>query len=50
MMWRNASAVVVRSIDGRSGRYRTAAQAIEALVRKEGAALTDIKATHWPPF
>jgi hypothetical protein len=50
MMWRNASAVVVRSIDGRSGRYRTAAQAIEAPVRKEGAVLTDIKATHWPPF
>jgi hypothetical protein len=25
MMWRNAGAVFVRSIDGRSGRYRSAA-------------------------
>jgi hypothetical protein len=49
MMWRNASAVFVRSIDGRSGRYRSAARAIEALVRKEVVALTDIEATHWPP-
>ena len=48
MMWRNASAVFVRSIDGRSRRYRSAAQAIEALVRKEEVVLTDIKATHWP--
>jgi hypothetical protein len=48
MMWRNANAVFVRSIDGRSRRYRSAAQAIEALVRKEQVVLTDIEATHWP--
>jgi hypothetical protein len=48
MMWRNASAVFVRSIDARSRRYRSAAQAIEALVRKEQVVLTDIEATHWP--
>jgi hypothetical protein len=44
MMWRNASAVFVRSIRGRSRRYRSAAQAIKALVRDVG--LTEIKATH----
>jgi hypothetical protein len=48
MMWRNASAVFVRTMDGRSRRYRSAAQAIEALVRKGGVVLTDIEATHWP--
>ena len=48
MMWRNASAVFVRSIDARSRRYRSAAQAIEALVRTRGVVLTDIKATRWP--
>jgi hypothetical protein len=48
MMSRNASAVFVRSIDGRGRRYETAGHAIEALVRKQRVALTDIKATHWP--
>jgi hypothetical protein len=48
MMWRNASAVFVRSTDRRSGRYRSAVQAIEALVRMKGIALTEIKATRWP--
>jgi hypothetical protein len=33
MMWRNAAAVFVRSTDGRSGRYRSAAQAFDAVVR-----------------
>ena len=50
MMWRNASAVFLRSSSGRRRRYRSAAQAIGALVRKEGLTLTDIKATHWPSF
>jgi len=50
MMWRNASAVFLRSSCGRSRRYRSAAQATEAMVRKERLALTDIKATGWPPF
>ena len=49
MMWRNASAVFVRSMDGRSRCYRSADRAIEALVRTGGVVLTDIKATHWPP-
>ena len=48
MMWCNATAVFVRSIDGRSRRYRSAAQAIQALVRKEQVVLTHIEATHWP--
>jgi hypothetical protein len=48
MMWRNASAVFLRSIDGRGRRYETADHAIEALVRAQRVALTDIKATHWP--
>jgi hypothetical protein len=48
MMWRNASAVFVRSIDGRGRRYETAGHAIDALVRAQRVALTDIKATHWP--
>ena len=48
MMWRNASAVFVRSIDGRGRRYQTAGHAIEALVRAQRVALTDIKASHWP--
>jgi hypothetical protein len=38
MMWRNASAVIVRSIDGRGRRYRSAAQAIETLLRKQRVA------------
>jgi hypothetical protein len=50
MMWRNVSAVFVRSIEGRSRRYRSAARAIKALVRKEDDALTEIKATHSHPF
>ena len=49
MMWRNSSAVFVRSMDGRSRRYRSADRAIEALVGTGGVVLTDIKATHWPP-
>jgi hypothetical protein len=48
LMWRNASAVFVRSTDGRSGRYRSAVQAIEALLRTNGIALREIKATRWP--
>ena len=48
MMWRNASAVFVRSIDGRGRRYASAAQAVEALIRKQDVVATDIKATHWP--
>jgi hypothetical protein len=48
MMWRNPSAVFVRSIDGRGRRYETAGHAIEALVRAQRVALTDIKETHWP--
>jgi hypothetical protein len=48
MMWRNASAVFVRSTDRRSGRHRSAVQAMEALVRMKGIALTDIKAKPWP--
>jgi hypothetical protein len=48
MMWRNASAVFARSIDGRGRRYETAGHAIEALLRKQRVALTDIKATRWP--
>ena len=48
MMWRNASAVFVRSIDGRGRRYASAAQAVEALIRKQDVVVTDIKATHWP--
>jgi hypothetical protein len=42
MMWRNANTVYLRSMDGRSRRYRSPAQAIEALVRREDAVLTDI--------
>jgi hypothetical protein len=48
MMWRNTSAVFVRSFDGRGRRYETAGQAIQALIRKESTVLTDIKATQWP--
>ena len=48
MMWRNASAVFVRSIDGRGPRYETASRAIEAQLRKQRATITDIKATLWP--
>jgi hypothetical protein len=48
MMWRNASAVFVRSIDGRGRRYETAGHAIEALLRKQRKTLTGLQATHWP--
>ena len=48
MMWRNASAVFVRSIDGRGRRYETAEHAIEALIRAQRVVLTDIKAARWP--
>ena len=33
LMWRTSSAVFVRSAGGRGGRYQSAAQAIEAVVR-----------------
>jgi hypothetical protein len=36
MMWRTAHAVCMRATDGRIGRYRTAALAIEALLRNGG--------------
>jgi hypothetical protein len=48
MMWRNASAVFVRSIDGRGRRYETASRAIEALLRKPRATITDITARAHP--
>ena len=48
LMWRNANAVFVRSTDGRGGRYRSAAQAINALVRRRRIVVTDVKATRWP--
>lgn len=35
MMWRNRSAVFMRSIDGWSRRYKTAGHAIEAILRKQ---------------
>jgi hypothetical protein len=34
LMWRNADAVFVRSTAGRTRRYKSAAQAISALVRR----------------
>ena len=34
LMWRNANAVFVRSTDGRARRYASAAQAINALLRR----------------
>jgi hypothetical protein len=46
LMWRNESAVFVRPTTGRARRYGSAAQAIEALVRKQRVALTGTKATH----
>ena len=48
MMWRNASAVFVRSIDSRRRRYETADHAIDALLRAQRVVLKDTKATHWP--
>jgi hypothetical protein len=47
MMWRNASAMPVRSIDGQGRRYETGAQAIGVLFRKQRDALMDIEAPHW---
>jgi hypothetical protein len=46
LMWRNESAVFVRSINGRARRYLATAQAIEALVRKQRVVLTGTNATH----
>jgi hypothetical protein len=48
MMWRGASAVVVRAESGRERRFRSVATAISALAREKRVAVTDIHATGWP--
>jgi hypothetical protein len=48
IMWRNADAVFVQPLIGRRQEYGSAAEAIEALLPKVPACLTDIKAGRWP--
>ena len=49
LMWRNANAVFVRSIDGRAQRYESATRAIDALVRKLRGKTRSIKSKDGKP-
>lgn len=48
IMWRDANAVYVQPLIGRTQRYGSVAEAFEALVAKQPVFLTDIEATGWP--
>jgi hypothetical protein len=48
IMWRNAAAVFVQPLVGRSQCYGSVAEALAALTPKQCVVLTDIKPTHWP--
>jgi len=48
IMWRNADAVFIQPLIGRNQRYTSVAEALESVVVKPAAVLTDITATGWP--
>jgi hypothetical protein len=48
IMWRDANVVLVQPLIGRTKRYFSVAEAVEALRPKRRVVLTDIKPAHWP--
>jgi hypothetical protein len=48
IMWRDYEAVYVQPLIGRTRRYRSVADAIEALTQPQTIALTDVMAAGWP--
>jgi hypothetical protein len=48
IMWRSARLVFIQPLIGRTQRYRSVAEAFEAMLAKHRAAVTDIKPAHWP--
>jgi hypothetical protein len=48
MMWRDTEAVFVRPLDGRTRRYGSVADAIEARTPRQDGDLTDVVAARWP--
>jgi hypothetical protein len=48
IMWRDAEAVFVRPLLGRTRRYGSAAEVIEALTPRPDDGLTDVMAQRWP--
>lgn len=48
IMWRDLNVVFVQPLVGRTKRYGSVAEAIEALATKRRVVLTDIKPSHWP--
>ena len=48
IIWRDEDAVFVQPLLGRTQRYGSVAEAIEAFVPRQSVALTDIAASRWP--
>jgi hypothetical protein len=48
IMWRDAKGVFVQPLIGRRQRYRSVAEAFEALAARQHMVLTDIKPRRWP--
>lgn len=48
IMWRDMNVVSVQPLIGRTKRYESVANAVEALAKKRRVVVTDIKAPHWP--
>ena len=48
ILWRDAEAVFVQPLIGRTQRYASVAQAFETLADTETVTLTDIQPTAWP--
>ena len=48
IMWRNAEAVFIQPLLGKTQRHRSVAEALESLLVKQPVVLTDIVAAAWP--
>ena len=48
IMWRDAHHVIIQPLIGRAQRYRSAAEAFEAVASKQPVVLTDIEPVGWP--
>jgi hypothetical protein len=48
MLWRDAEAVFVQPLLGRTQRYGSVAEAIDALTPRQGVVVTDVMAPRWP--
>jgi hypothetical protein len=48
MMWRDSAAVFVQPMLGRTQRYASVAEALDALTPRQSIVLTDVMAMRWP--